>query len=433
MRFGTAKEIITPIKPVRVACCGPFDENYIAIHDDVYVRCLVIDDGKNKAVFLAYDLLFHDHGLNDRIAAYANEKYGIEKSAVVASYSHAHTAPAVRGYCPGAHDEEYEEFLVERSKNALDRALSIMYEGELEYGVFDADFNISRRGIREGARACVPDPDYECDKEFFVMFIRDMKGDIRAVMTNYACHPVNYPAQQTISGEFPGRMCQYLEMKYYGAVGLFFQSSGADVRPKATVIEDADEENCWPWKSLTFEELDSLAKEMADSVIDFVENGKTKKAELSVASDEFELELPIDVQPISVFEKMLEERKDARFNPEKKNAEIIVNGGYNKLLDSLFLRCQTIRISDDFYVAAMGGETCYRVKCAAREAFADKDFCFIGYTDACAYIVDDVVIDEGGYEPNSFLEYGLKGPFKKGLNKKYSDGFKASRARIERR
>ena len=430
MRFGVAKEIITPVEPTRLVCSGPLDEIYKGVHDDIFVRCLVLDDGKSKSVFLSYDLVFYDHSLNDRIAAYANEKYDIEKDAVVIAHTHAHMTPSVRGYCPGAFHYDYEEFLVERSKNVLDRAIAILYEGEVEYGTFDGDFNISRRGVRDGVRTNAPDLDYKCDKEFFVMYIRDMAGRIRFIMTNYACHPVNHPAIGVVCSDFPGRMVQHLEMKYYGAMGMFFQSSGGDVRPKPTATAEVLA-GILPWQRLSFEKLDAFSKEMADSVIDFIESGKAKKADVSIASDGFEIELPIDVQPLSVFEKMLEERKAFGYCAEKQNAEDVVNGGYNKLTDSMFLRCQTIKISDDLYITAIGGEPCYRVKCAVREAFADKDFCFIGYTDGCAYIVDDVVIDEGGYEPNSFLEYGLKGPFKKGLNKKYSDGFKASRKRIE--
>ena len=51
-------------------------------------------------------------------------------------------------------------------------------------------------------------------------------------------------------------------------------------------------------------------------------------------------------------------------------------------------------------------------------------------TDDCAYLVDDRVLSEGGYEPECFIEYNLKGPFKPGLDKKYTGGFKASFERI---
>ena len=52
MKFGTAKEIITPTFPTRIACYSDFTSDFSAIHDDVFVRCLVIDDGNEKVVIM---------------------------------------------------------------------------------------------------------------------------------------------------------------------------------------------------------------------------------------------------------------------------------------------------------------------------------------------------------------------------------------------
>jgi hypothetical protein len=76
MRFGVAKDIITPIEPTMLVCTGVYKETYKEIHDDMFVRCIVMDDGEKKAVIFSYDLIFHDRTLNDKIAAYAAEKHG---------------------------------------------------------------------------------------------------------------------------------------------------------------------------------------------------------------------------------------------------------------------------------------------------------------------------------------------------------------------
>ena len=54
MRFGTGKDIITPVAPMNVACNGNFDKPFVWVHDDVYVRYLVLDDGKEKAVLMDF-------------------------------------------------------------------------------------------------------------------------------------------------------------------------------------------------------------------------------------------------------------------------------------------------------------------------------------------------------------------------------------------
>ena len=98
MYFGTAKDLITPIEPTMLSCAGFYDRTYKEIHDDLYVRCLVMDDGNKKAVIMSFDLIFHDRTLNDDIAAYARGKYGIDPAAVVITHTHSHPTPATPSY-----------------------------------------------------------------------------------------------------------------------------------------------------------------------------------------------------------------------------------------------------------------------------------------------------------------------------------------------
>ncbi len=428
MKFGISKDIITPVLPVRLACPQyDRDKAFINVHDDIFVRALVLDDGNEKLVFMSFDLLFHDRALNQKIEAYAQKKYGIKSAAIIISYTHAHTAPAVIGYNPGFHSDEYEEFLLTRAKNCLDRAMSTMCEGTLEYGVFDADFNISRRGQVCGEFRNIPNIDYPHDIEFSVMCVRDVEDNVRSIMMNYACHPVFYPTSRAVSGEFPARLCQYIDMMHYGCVSMFFQSAGGDVRPSTS----ADLENM-RWKSpMTFADIDSFARDIADTVGAFIRDGGCEKQSLSIASDSFEIELPMEPKPIEYFKNYLCDFGDDMTNPNCVNADIIVNGGYEKLKKSVMLHCQVIRMNDDLYIATMGGEPCYGVKRAVKTAFAGKRVCFIGYTDSCAYIVDDKILSEGGYEPQCHLEYGNIGPFKPGLDKLYFEAFGNSYARMK--
>jgi hypothetical protein len=393
----------------------------------VYVRCLVLDDGKEKAVLMAFDLLFHERQLNDRIAAYAKAAYGINPDGVVISYSHAHTAPATKGYNAGHDDPAYEEMLFDRAKTCLDRAMCSLVDGTMEYTTFDADFNISRRGQENGVFRIRPSLTYPRDREFWVFVLKDMGGNIRSIVTNYACHPVFYPAKDGISAEFPGRLCQLLDAKYYGCTSLFFQSTAGDVRPRGTL----DAEKMVFRNDTTFDDVEQMAQGMFEAVCGAICSNDFQKAELSLAADAFTVELPIDGKPRGWFEEKMQAMEKDRDNPDRVSALYIARGGYETLADSLFLHCQTIRLTEDLYIATVGGEPCFGVKNAVKKAFGDKAVCFIGYTDSCAYIVNDRMIAEGGYEPNSYLEYCLKGPFKPGVDAIYENGFAASLKRLK--
>lgn len=428
MRFGTAKEIITPQFKMRLACTGEDRYDFEDIHDDVFARCLVLDDGNEKALLVSFDLLFHDRSLNDALSSYAEEKYGIKKSAVCVGYTHAHITPAVKSYNPGHHDDRYEALLLEKGKLCIDRAMTSMFEGYLEYGSQDIDLNISRRLCVNGKYTNLPNFNYPHDKELFVLCIRDTKDEVRSVMVNYACHPVFYPALLTLGGEFPGRLCELLDKKYPNSTSLFFQSAGGDVRP-ATAVEQKDD-GSYKWRKRSFDGIDEFAGMLYDKVEQIISGNALKRGELSISSDEFTVPLAMDPVPFEWFEREYEEQKKRPIGANYTNAHLIVNGGYEKLCDTLDLHCGIIKLTDKLCIANVGGEPCYGIKTAARDALRGYDVSFIGYTDDCAYIVDDKILSEGGYEPECHLEYGLIGPFKQGITKAIFDGFSESAKRL---
>ena len=433
MLFGTAKEIITPIKPTRQACIGDYADKYLTVFDDIYVRALLLERDGVKIGFMTFDILFHDRSLNDALEAYAQSAHGIAPGSLVITYTHAHTAPAAKGYNIGAYDEDYEAFLLERAKTCLDRAVYAMTPGALEWGSFDANYNISRRGKLGGKHSpddLIPDPDYPCDKEFSVLCIRDEDNRVRSVLMNYACHPVFYPQARMLSGEFPARLCHYVDAAYYGCVSLFCQSACGDVRPLPTVIQNEKAED--EFRSQDFGVIDAFASGICRDVVSFLNGNGCKKLSFTQpwASCAFTAELPLDPAPPSYFEEKAEFYKDAGIGIMKDNIDHIMAIGYDALPETLPLHCQIIRLSPEYYIAATGGEPCYGVKKAITAAFPGCKVLFVGYTDDCAYLVDDVLLEEGGYEPCSYLEYRMKGPLKSGVTALYTQAFADAKANL---
>lgn len=422
MYFGVAKDIITPPFNIPLACSGDFSENFKYIHDDVFVRCLVIDDGKNKSVLMAFDILFHDRCLNFALEEYAKEKYGIEPSAFVVGSTHTHIGPASTGYNQIYASDEYEEFMLHRSKDCLDRAMCSMFEGTIEHTSFEAFFNICRRGYKNGVFAHFPDSNHKRDTQFSLLIVRDTCNNVRSVVMNYGCHPVFYPANDSIGGEFPARVCQLIDTNYYGCTSLYFQSAGGDVRPSATVKNGE-----WV-KPLPFSHLDNYAHDMAKAVIDNIEQSR-EPLNVKLASDSFVAKLELNVQPRKFFEDKYEDyKKYGMGNINFVNAKYIAaEGGYEKLAHTLDLHCQTIKLTDNLYIATIGGEPTNRVKECVKAAFGDKKIFFIGYTDSCAYVASNFEIEEGGYEGRDFHnEYRLIGPFKQGVDEALTKGYKSN-------
>ncbi|MCL2752168.1 MAG: hypothetical protein FWE62_05375 [Firmicutes bacterium] len=423
MKFGLAKEIITPCFKTRIACSGEFDAHYQSVHDDLYVRMLVMDDGRNKTLLAAFDLLFHSPDLNDAVAAYARDAYGICPELCVTGYTHAHTAPAVRGYNPGAETEAYEFFLLERAKACLDKAMNSMSDGTLEYGSYCADFNISRRKKTDEGFRLAPASGRERDTETAVLAVKDSAGAVRGIVVCYACHPVFYPAKTILSAEFPGRVTALLDAKYYGSTSLYFQSAGGDVRPADTVV------NGTFGPAFDFSAIDRFAAKIADSVSAFIDGEKTEPLPLCLRGAAGVIRLPVEPKPRAYFEAESARRKNGP-DPNARNAEILANE-YGTKESEVGLRTNLIRLGGNVCIAAMGGEPCFGVKRIVRDTLPDYRVIFIGYTDSCAYIVSDAERSEGGYEAECHLEYGHLGPFCPGTDSLYREAFKAYGRRIK--
>jgi hypothetical protein len=90
---------------------------------------------------------------------------------------------------------------------------------------------------------------------------------------------------------------------------------------------------------------------------------------------------------------------------------------YDDMPDDIELRAGFAKLSENLYIAYMGGEPCYEVKQKLEALFPGVTLLFFGYADSTAYIPDDKIIAEGGYEAEgSAVEYGHKGSLKSGVD-----------------
>ena len=140
-KFGIGKEIITPPFKTCLSCSKYYGKLYKEIHDDVYVKTAILNDGRTYALLISYDLLFHEHYLNIALKEYAFNKYGIPKDNTIVCYTHSHNSPSSKGYDSYNASDEYEEFLLERGKNCIDRAFTNIFEGSLHYGIVEGNWN----------------------------------------------------------------------------------------------------------------------------------------------------------------------------------------------------------------------------------------------------------------------------------------------------
>lgn len=425
MKFGIAKELITPSFPTAMGGYGSFyGKQFLGIHDDLYVRALLLDDGRSQLLFVTLDLLFHDFELTEQVKQYAHDKYGISLQGIFLSYTHTHGGPAVSGYGdPNQLSEPYEQFLRSRIECCIDRAMVNQFEGTILYGSVEGDWNINRRKPVNGTIELAPNPAGAKDNTLHLLQICDTAGAIKGIFVNYACHPVTVRDTLYLSGDFPGRICQLLECEYFGSTALFFQGAGANARPRLTAQGDQ-------FVTLTYAEVNEMAGAITSRIKTAIATRPSfTSIELDLAAQQFQIPLQLDPFPKALFEQ---KASDPEEHPAIRTISKRVYDHYDETPDVLLVPGGIARISEGLYVAFMGGEPCYEVKLTLEPLFPGKQLLFIGYTDACAYLPSDKLNAEGGYEASgSTIEYGLKGPFKPGIDATMKESFLAAIASIE--
>ena len=417
MKCGVGRDIITPDVEAHMGGYGSlYGRHFEGIHDDLYVKALLMDDGRRRVMLISLDLLMHDYALTETVADYIASRHGIDRDHVTVAYTHTHAGPAIEGYDPGQSSERYEEFLLERIKSAVDRACVNTFEGRISFGAVRGDWNMNRRKLVDGQMQNAPNPDGPRDDVLNILAIRDAQGQPKVLLLNYACHPVTLGATSWISSEYPGRLCQLLDTRLYGTTSVFFQGAGGNARPRIAASGDR-------WKQCTFDEVDAMAESMASRVLGAIDSGELAPMELNLAAKQFVVQLETEVYPKAFFESVVNNSE----LPEgsAKNEARRVLDTYDTRDNLISLHAGIVRLSDELYIAFLCGEVCFEVKQHIEKAFEGKKLIFIGYGDGTAYIPDDKILAEGGYEADgSVVEFCLKGKLKPGIDRKMRDAYR---------
>ena len=403
MRFGVAKDIISPDIPIGMSGYGSrYGKYFKDIHDDIYVRCLYTENGADKLLMVVYDLAFHDFSLTENIREYISEKYGLSKDQLVLSYTHTHASAAILGFSPGEENEKYENMIVDRTKSCIDRCMLNIYEGTASFCQLEGDWNINRRKLVDGKLVGGPYPEGVTDKIMNLLKFVDDEGNIKALLFNYGCHPVTLGDTDSISAEYPGRVCQILQGKFYGCTPLFFQGAGAHERPKITF-------NGKRFFNCSFDLVNEMAYQMVSRIESALAAGKFTNIEFNPKAKTFDMNIPINPFKKEDLMKMNDSSKGFM-----KNTLTYILDHYDEQPDYLPLHGGVIKINDDIYAAWLSGEVVVEVKEIIHKAVGkDKKLIFIGYADSIAYIPDSTIIAQGGYEGQSAMyAFARKGSFK---------------------
>lgn len=222
LRAGVAQVDITP--PVGIPLSGYIlrEGNSEGVHDHLYARALVLDDGECQAAIIICDTLALDRRFVASARASIQEATGIPGQNVMIACTHTHSGPAtifLRG-C-GEVDGLWLTTLRQQLVEVSQAALSSLREARVGSGRGRVTKGVHNRRVPGGP----------IDPELGVLRVGNDRGRMMVTLLNYACHPTCLGhGNRLISADYPGYVVEAVQRKARAMV-MFANGAEGNVGP----------------------------------------------------------------------------------------------------------------------------------------------------------------------------------------------------------
>lgn len=215
----------------------------MGIHDELYARALVLDNGQTRIALLTADLAAFPEwqaAVRETIAA----EIGTVPQAVMLHSSHTHGGPYVYPYRGmGEQDEAYNALLMRKLTGAARQAAANLQPAHLTYGESSAQIGINRRATQ-------PDGNVKIGHNYGgpvsplvqVMCVNSADGRTFALLFSHACHPTTMVwDNRLLTADWPGAAVARLKERFRvesadtgiaaDALPFFLQGCCGDINP----------------------------------------------------------------------------------------------------------------------------------------------------------------------------------------------------------
>lgn len=230
LRAGAAKVDITPPKemfPIRG------NQVLVGVHDPLYARALVLDNGVSKIALISVDTTGLPNGA-DVVNAVSTE-LGTPASHLSIAATHDHNSPTFGGggrrtsYDPAPYLAFMQKGIVEAARQANAR----LQPARIGFGTGQAYINTNRDEKIGDSYKMGYAPGGPSDKTVAVMLVTTPSGDPIAVWSNYGVHGVvmflskTRDGQSEVTGDIGGATANYVEDRLKNNVVAVWTSAAA--------------------------------------------------------------------------------------------------------------------------------------------------------------------------------------------------------------
>jgi neutral ceramidase len=252
IKVGFSKVSITPSSPTATAGYGNrLGAEYTSIHDSVFVRALVFDNGMSKVAVVSADLLIIPPTVTAAVKEYLvsaedSELRAFSLDNIYFGATHTHNsvgnwAEGATSFLYGDYRPEVVAFLADRIATAIAKADRNAIPSALYSGSVAMPGNVQNRLIDEGSE----------DSLLRLVEIKRQDSS-RLILTTFAAHATCLSSRDIVlSGDYPGKLVANLEKEYDFAMFM----AGAVGSQKCEVAKSG-----WPC-------VDEMASELSEAVL----------------------------------------------------------------------------------------------------------------------------------------------------------------------
>jgi hypothetical protein len=248
---GASKRRVTPPLSVPYLTSSGNGTNapFQGIHDDLFARALVLDDGHRQLALLSVDAIGYDNAVLGKGRDFTRElrrkvaaRAGLRPDAIMLAATHAHSAPETIGLTPFRevpgvpewlenHLQELVEAVVDAWKN---RAPARAFAGITQVEGIARYRRIVLKNGKLSVHGALPSPEqvavpWQLDESLNLLWFEREDGAPCAVLMNYTAHPVVAMLLPQVCADYPGAAATLVEQQLPGVVCLFTNGAAGNV------------------------------------------------------------------------------------------------------------------------------------------------------------------------------------------------------------
>jgi len=248
---GASKRRVTPPLSVPYLTSSGNGTNapFQGLHDDLFARALVLDDGRRQIALLSVDAIGYDNSILGKGRDFTRElrrkvaaRTGLNSAAIMLAATHAHSAPETIGLTPFRevpgvpewlenHLQELVETVVDAWRN---RAPARAFAGVSHVDGIARYRRIVLKHGKLSVHGALPPPDqvavpWQLDENLNLLWFERGNGAPCAALLNYTAHPVIAMLLPQVCADYPGAASALIEQQLPGVVSLFTNGAAGNI------------------------------------------------------------------------------------------------------------------------------------------------------------------------------------------------------------